>query len=399
MKIFVLGGDGFCGWPVALSLSAQGHEVRIVDNQCRRMIDCELGSDSLTPIRPLEERLAVWHEITGREIRWSNIDIARDYDALLGLFRKERPDAIIHLAEQRSVPYSMLSMHHRKSTIEGNIAATHNILAAMVACSLDAHLVHLSSIGVYGYETLGYRVPDGYVKFTMGSGEAVQTREILHPANPVSIYHLTKAQDQLLLEFYNKHEGVRVTDLLQGTVWGTQTPETALDERLINRFDYDAVFGTVLNRFVLQAALGHPLTVYGSGGQTRAFIHITDTVRCIGLALANPPRSGDRMIVLNQVAETQRVIDLAAMISSLLGTTETLFLENPRDEPVSNDLQVSNAGFSKLGFRSKNLGEELLQEIKDVVERYAFRCNKAQIFTRPRSVTTSPSLEIVALPG
>ncbi|RUO99114.1 NAD-dependent epimerase/dehydratase family protein [Hyphomicrobium sp.] len=380
MKIFVLGGDGFCGWPVSLALSAKGHDVWIIDNLCRRRIDRELGSQSLTPIRPLDERLRVWREVSGREIGWVNFDIVRDYTALKRLLQLEKPDAIVHLAEQRSVPYSMTSIEHRRATLDGNVGGTHNILAALVETGVDAHLVHLSSIGVYGYETLGYRVPDGHVKVSIQSSQGAAEREILHPANPVSIYHLSKAMDQLVLEYYSKNEGVRISDLLQGTVWGTQTPETALDERLVNRFDYDAVYGTVLNRFILQATLGQPLTVYGSGGQTRAFIHITDTVRCIELALANAPSRGDKMVILNQVAETQRVMDLALLVGRTLGGTKINFLENPREEPESNELQVSNAGFSALGFRAKTLGEELMCETKDIVARYAFRCDKSHIF-------------------
>lgn len=380
MKIFVLGGDGFCGWPIALSLCAKGYDVWIVDDQRRRKIDCELGSSSLTPIRSLAERLEAWREITGWEISSANIDLVKNYEEFRDLLRIERPDAIVHLAEQRSVPYSMRSIAHRRLTVQDNVGATHNVLAALVECGLDAHLVHLSSIGVYGYETLGYCIPDGYVDFRMDSGPSVKERKILHPSNPASIYHLTKAQDRLLLDFYNKNDGVRVTDLLQGTVWGTQTPETALDERLINRFDYDAVFGTVLNRFVLQATLGHALTVYGSGEQTRAFIHITDTVRCIEIALAHPPMRGQPMVILNQVAETQRIIDLAGMVTRIVAPTETVFVENPREEPSSNELQVSNAGFAALGFHAKNLRVDLLHEIKDVVERYAFRCDRSQLW-------------------
>jgi UDP-sulfoquinovose synthase len=387
MKIFVLGGDGFCGWPVALSLSASGHDIWIVDNYCRRRIDDELGSASLTPIRPLDERLRVWRELNGREISFANIDIARDYGALRNLLRAERPDAIVHLAEQRSVPYSMKSIDHRRFTVEGNLSATHNVLAALVESELDAHLVHLSSIGVYGYETLGYRIPDGYLNIRTTVDGRAHEFEILHPPNPVSIYHLSKVQDQILLAFYNKNDGIRVTDLLQGTVWGTQTPETSLDERLINRFDYDAVFGTVLNRFMLQATLGDPLTVYGSGGQTRAFIHITDAVRCIEIALAEPPLPGERMKVLNQIAETQRVIDLARLVSRLTGA-EPVFVDNPRSEPAVNEFDVSNAALAAMGFTPRILTERLLSEITDVVRRYASRCDRSQMLPQALAMAT-----------
>jgi UDP-sulfoquinovose synthase len=385
MKIFVLGGDGFCGWPVALSLSASGHDIWIVDNLCRRRIDQELGCSSLTPIRWLQERLTAWREVSEREIFFANIDVAGNYDALRNLLHREEPDSIVHLAEQRSVPYSMSSVARRRFTVEGNLRATHNVLAALVECGLDSHLVHLSSIGIYGYETLGYRIQDGFVNMRMTTGNCAQEFEVLHPSNPVSIYHLTKAQDQLLLAFYNKNDGVRVTDLLQGTVWGTQTPETVLDERLINRFDYDVIFGTVLNRFLLQATLGHPLTVYGSGGQTRAFIHITDAVRCIEIALANPPLPGQKMKVLNQVAETRRVVDLSNLVCGLMGA-EVAFVDNPRGEPPDNELDVSNAALMAMGFAPKKLNDHLMFEIRDLVKRYAFRCDKSQVCAREVAV-------------
>jgi UDP-sulfoquinovose synthase len=379
IKVLVLGGDGFCGWPTALSLSAKGYDVLIVDNCCRREIDDELGNKSLTPITSLKDRLRAWHEVSGREIRWANIDIASDYEALRDLFDREKPDAIVHLAEQRSVPYSMSSIAHRRYTIEQNLGTTHNVLAAHVECRLDAHIVHLSSVGIYGYETLGYRIPDGYVNVILRSMGTASEREILHPYNPVSIYHLTKAQDQLLLNFYCKNDGIRATELVQGTVWGTQTSHTILDERLINRFDYDAIFGTVLNRFVLQVMLGQSITVYGSGEQTRAFIHISDTVRCIELALANPPEQGSRLRVLNQLAETRRIVDLAATTTRLVGNAKTIFLDNPRNEPVCNELDVSNDGLSDLGFVPKLIDDNLLAEIGEVVKRYAFRCDEAQL--------------------
>lgn len=381
MKISVLGGDGFCGWPLALALSAHGHDVWIIDNQSRRLIDIELGSASLTPIRPLEERLAAWREVSGRSISYAKIDLAKDYGALRDHFHSERPDAVVHLAEQRSVPYSMMSIDHRRSTLEGNLNSTHNVLAALVECRLDAHLVHLSSVGVYGYETLGYRIPDGYLTVGTSAEQGALQVEILHPANPVSIYHLTKAQDQLMLAFYAKNDGVRITDLLQGTVWGTQTPQTSSHERLINRFDYDAAFGTVLNRFMLQGALGYPLTVYGSGGQTRGFIHITDTVRCIEMALAEPPSRGDRLKVLNQISETQRVIDLARLVARLTGV-ELQFVENSRNEPQENELDISNAAFTAMGFKPQMLNEHLIGEVTGVVKRHAFRCDRSKFLPR-----------------
>jgi UDP-sulfoquinovose synthase len=290
MKVLILGGDGFCGWPTSLHLSNLGHEVVIVDNLSRRNIDNELGAASLTPIATVETRLAAWRELSGRELGFVNLDLAREYERFLALLETERPDAIVHFAEQRAAPYSMKSPRHKRYTVENNVGATHNVLCAVVESGQDIHLAHLGTMGVYGYGTAGMKIPEGYldIEVVTDEGERVQ-QQILYPTNPGSIYHMTKTQDQLLFAFYNKNDGVRVTDLHQGIVWGTNTQETRRDERLINRFDYDGDYGTVLNRFLMQAAVGYPLTVHGTGGQTRAFIHIQDTVRCIELALTHPP--------------------------------------------------------------------------------------------------------------
>jgi UDP-sulfoquinovose synthase len=280
MNILVIGGDGFCGWPTALHLSTVGHDVVIVDNLSRRKIDIELEAESLTPIKPVSVRLAAWKEISGRDIRFQHIDVAQNYARLLRLIQEYAPDAIIHFGEQRAAPYSMKSSYHKRYTVSNNLNATNNILAAIVEAEVDAHLIHLGTMGVYGYGTAGVKIPEGYlpVKIETEDGREIR-QEILYPANPGSIYHMTKTQDQLLFAFYNKNDGIKITDLHQGIVWGTQTEETRRDERLINRFDYDGDYGTVLNRFLMQAAIGYPLTVHGTGGQTRAFIHIQDTVR------------------------------------------------------------------------------------------------------------------------
>ncbi|HJR88672.1 MAG TPA: NAD-dependent epimerase/dehydratase family protein, partial [Aeromicrobium sp.] len=338
MKVLILGGDGFCGWPTALHLSEQGHDVAIVDNLSRRSIDIELECESLTPIRPMGERLAAWEEVSGKEIAFHRIDVAVNYQRLLDLLREWQPDALVHFAEQRAAPYSMKSSWHKRYTVNNNINATNNVLAAVVESGLDIHIVHLGTMGVYGYGTAGMQIPEGYLKIKIetGDGELIDN-EILYPANPGSVYHMTKTQDQLLFFYYNKNDGVRVTDLHQGIVWGTQTAETRRDERLINRFDYDGDYGTVLNRFLMQAAVGYPLTVHGTGGQTRAFIHIQDTVRCVQLALENPPASGDRVNIFNQMTETHRVRDLAKMISDQTGV-KVDFVVNPRFEADENDL-------------------------------------------------------------
>ncbi len=285
MKIAVLGGDGFCGWPTALHLSDQGHEVHILDNLSRRWIDTELGVQSLTPMDSIQERTRIWHQETGRRIRFHLLDLAKDYERLKQWLLEVRPDAIVHFAEQRAAPYSMKTDRHKVYTVNNNVNGTHNLLSALVETEIDAHLVHLGTMGVYGYSTVGAAIPEGYlpVGITTLEGETVE-QEILYPTRPGSVYHMTKSLDQILFQFYAQNDGLRITDLHQGIVWGTHTEQTRRHVQLINRFDYDGDYGTVLNRFLIQAAIGYPLTVHGTGGQTRAFIHIQDSVRCIDLS-------------------------------------------------------------------------------------------------------------------
>lgn len=395
MKVLVLGGDGFCGWPTALHLSNVGHDVVIVDNLSRRCIDVELEVESLTPIRPIGERLSVWTELTGKEIRFINLDLAEEYDRLLDVLRDEAPDAVVHFAEQRAAPYSMRSAKAKRYTVDNNVSGTHNLLCAIVESGLDIAVVHLGTMGVYGYGWSGTApIPEGYLTVTVDTPDGDLRREILHPANPGSVYHMTKTLDQLLFAFYAKNDQLRITDLHQGIVWGTQTPETAIDERLINRFDYDGDYGTVLNRFIMQAAIGHPLTVHGVGGQTRAFIHIRDTVRCIEIALRNPPERGDKVSVFNQVTETYRVSELAELISKLTGV-EIAFLPNPRIEAVENELEVTRERFLGLGLDPTTLSEGLLDETREIGKRYADRADLTKIIARSvwkSGMETSPDL-------
>lgn len=378
MKVLVLGGDGFCGWPTSLHLSAKGHNVLIVDNLSRRNIDNELECDSLTPIRPMSERISVWKEVSGHDIAFRNFDIAQDYHLLLALLNDFRPDAVVHFAEQRAAPYSMKSSKHKRYTVDNNLNATHNLLAAIVESKQDTHVVHLGTMGVYGYTTSGMQIPEGYLDVNIPNDGQNHPARILYPANPGSVYHLTKTQDALCFQFYNKNDGVRVTDLHQGVVWGTNTPETLLDERLVNRFDYDGDYGTVLNRFLMQAAIKYPLTIYGTGGQTRAFIHIRDTVRCIELALLNPPKSGDGVHIYNQVTETHRVRDLASLVSNMTGVPVQQ-LENPRVEAAENDLNVANKKFLALGLNPTTLSDGLMEEVSDIARKYAARCDTKKI--------------------
>ena len=379
MRILVLGGDGFCGWPTALHLSNQGHDVVIVDNLSRRKIDIELEVQSLTPIQPMSTRLAAWREASNRVIAFEHVDLAKNFVRLVDLIKDFKPDSIVHFAEQRAAPYSMKSAWHKRYTVNNNLNATNNVLAAIVESGSNAHLVHLGTMGVYGYGTAGMKIPEGYlpIKVETDDGKLID-QEILYPANPGSIYHMTKTQDQLMFAFYNKNDGVKVTDLHQGIVWGTQTNETKMDERLINRFDYDGDYGTVLNRFLMQAAVDYPLTVHGTGGQTRAFVHIQDTVRCIELAISNPPQSGERVLILNQMTETHRVRDLAQLVSDLTGA-KIEYVPNPRKEDDENDLHVSNKRFLELGLNPITLEEGLMDEVSEISQRYRDRCDLSKI--------------------
>ena len=344
MKIFVLGGDGFCGWPTALKL-ARDHEVHIIDNHSRRGIDKELNSNSLTPIHSVLDRNTAALE-QGLIIRQNNIDIAKDYPMFAQKVAEDKPDVIVHFAEQRAAPYSMLGEKERRYTVDNNVTATHNVLNAIVEHSPNTHLVHLGTMGVYGYSKEMGSIPEGYLDITVK--ETGSDASILYPTNPGSVYHMTKSLDQLLFQFYNKNWGVKITDLHQGIVWGTQTDETILDPRLMNRFDYDGVYGTVLNRFISQAATGNDLTIYGTGGQKRAFIHIKDTANCVKLAAENPPEAG-KVRILNQVSEVRQVKELAEIISRTYGSN-IVYHDNPRKELAENELEVDNTGLRSLGF-------------------------------------------------
>lgn len=381
-KILVLGGDGFCGWPTSLHLSDAGHDVVIVDNLSRREIDVLLEVQSLTPIAPLSTRLETWHKVSGKKIEFEFVDIAQEYDLLVQVIKKHKPDAIVHFAEQRAAPYSMKTPKTKRYTVDNNVNATNNLLCALVEADVDAHVVHLGTMGVYGYGWFGTApIPEGYLEVTVDTPEGEVTKDILHPANPGSIYHMTKTLDQLMLAFYAKNDGIRVTDLHQGIVWGTQTAQTVLDKKLINRFDYDGDYGTVLNRFLMQSAIGYPLTVHGNGGQTRAFIHIQDTVRCIEIAIKNPPKKGERPVIFNQVTEVFKVSDLAKLVSKIT-SAKIDHLPNPRNEAAENDLAVENKQFLGLGLNPTTLSQGLLDEVLEITNKYADRVDKTKIPAR-----------------
>lgn len=328
MRIVVAGGDGFCGWPTALHLSQAGHEVTIVDNLSRRAIDRELHTDSVVPIATLDERVAAWHELTGRTIATMVGDLT-DYDFLASVFQAARPEAFVHFAEQRSAPYSMIDRAHAVFTHENNVIGNLNVLWAIHELAPECHLVKLGTMGEYGQPNID--IEEGYLTVEHKG----RTETFLYPKSPGSFYHLTKVHDSNNIYFACRTWGIRATDLNQGVVYNVHTPQTLLDPRLANRFDYDGVFGTALDRFVVQAAAGHPLTVYGRGGQTRGYINILDTVRCIELACENPAEPG-RMRVMNQLTEWFSVNQLAATVQRVaadMGIEVAVeHLENPRVE-------------------------------------------------------------------
>lgn len=372
MKTLVLGGDGYCGWPTALRLSARGIDVAIVDNLSRRRIEHELGASSLVALPPLEDRVAAWNELNGTPIGLHSIDVAEELDALTALLADYKPDAIVHMAEQRAVPYSMMSPAAGQYTIRNNLMSTTNTLAAMVAAKSEAHFVHIGTVGVYGYETLDYRIPEGYLKVRRveADGALGPEEEILHPFNPVSAYHLTKAMDHLALAYYAANFGVRASDLHQGTVWGAETAETSRDPRLANRFDYDTVYGTVLNRFAVQAALGQPVSVYGTGCQTRGFIHIEDVLNCVEAVIDAPPTDDGRVRIVNQVAQTLRIRDLAGIFART-ANCEVVYLPSPRVEPPANDMVVDNTSVLGFGVSPVQVTEESAQNLIDFVRRHS----------------------------
>ncbi len=396
MKVLVLGGDGFCGWPCALNLADQGHDVVIVDNLSRRKIDVELGITSLTPIATIEDRLTAWQEIGGRPIGFTHLDLAQEYERLLQLLRDEAPDAVVHFAEQRAAPYSMKSSACKRYTIDNNVNGTHNLLCAIVESGLNLHVVHLGTMGVYGYGShRGATIPEGYLTVEVPQPDGSRfTEQILHPTNPGSVYHMSKTLDQLLFFYYNKNDGLRITDLHQGIVWGTNTELCGKDPRLINRFDYDGDYGTVLNRFLMQAAIHYPLTVHGTGGQTRAFIHIRDSVKCVQLALDNPPAPGEKVKIFNQMTESHQVGQLARKVADMTGA-EVSHLPNPRNEAKDNDLTVDNRCFLDLGLEPTTLDDGLLTEVVDIARHYAGRCDRRRIpctsaWTRTQAETIHP---------
>lgn len=373
MKICVLGGDGYCGWATALYLSRKGHAVAVVDNFIRRQWDFELHAQSLTPIQPLAQRLRVWQELTGKSIELFVGDVT-DYDFLSGVVDSFQPDAVVHFAEQRSAPYSMIDRKHAVFTQVNNVVGTLNLLFALREIRPDCHLVKLGTMGEYG--TPNIDIEEGYLRIEHNGRSDV----VPYPKQPGSFYHLSKVHDSHNMMFTCKIWGLRATDLNQGVVYGTVTDEVALDEALINRFDYDDVFGTVLNRFCIQAAAGHPLTVYGKGGQTRGFLDLRDTVRCVEIACLNPPKAGECR-VFNQFTEQFSVLELADMVqaaSRKLGLDVTIeHLPSPRVESEEHYYNAKHSKLIDLGLQPHYLSDSLLDSLVNIAIRYQDRIDTA----------------------
>ncbi|MGA9566574.1 MAG: NAD-dependent epimerase/dehydratase family protein [Candidatus Korobacteraceae bacterium] len=374
MKIAVLGGDGYCGWASALYLSRKGHTVAVADNFVRRQWDHELGAQTLTPIRPLAERLTVWQQLTGNVIE-SYVGDITDYDFVASMVKTFEPDAIVHFAEQRSAPYSMIDRKHAVFTQVNNVVGNLNVLYAIREFAPDCHLVKLGTMGEYG--TPNIDIEEGYIEIEHNGRKDV----LPFPKQPGSFYHLSKVHDSHNIAFTCRAWGIRATDLNQGVVYGTLTDEVAMDEALINRFDYDEVFGTVLNRFCAQAALGYPLTVYGKGGQTRGFLDIRDTVRCIEIACLNPAKTGE-FRVFNQFTEQFNILELAQMVQETgkeLGLKVQIeHLPDPRVEAESHYYNAKHSSLLKLGLQPHLLSNSLLDSLIHVAVRYRDRIDASQ---------------------
>lgn len=384
MRVLVLGGDGFCGWPTALHFSARGHTVAILDNLSRRHWDEELGTSSLTPIATLETRVRAWERLSGERIAVIMGDLT-DYDTVLGAFERVRPDVIIHYGEQRSAPYSMIDREHAVFTQVNNVVGTLNVLYAMRDITPDAHLVKLGTMGEYG--TPNIAIEEGYLQIEHEG----RTDLLPYPKQPGSMYHLSKCHDSLNILFACRAWGLRATDLNQGVVYNVTTPETERDDDLVNRFDYDGVFGTALNRFCVQAVAGHVLTVHGEGGQTRGFLDLRDTVRCVELAALHPAASGE-LRVFNQFTEQFSVLDLAERVQRVARTMELdahiEHVPNPRVEKEQHFYLAKHTRLLDLGLEPHLLSDQTIAHLLQAALRNRDRIDLSRI---PATVQWRPS--------
>ncbi len=378
MRVLVIGGDGYCGWATALHLSNRGHEVAILDSLVRRHWDAELCVETLTPIAPIQHRLQRWHDLTGKAIELFIGDIT-NYEFLNRSMQQFQPEAVVHFGEQRSAPYSMIDREHAVLTQTNNVIGTLNLLYVLHDSFPDCHLVKLGTMGEYG--TPNIDIEEGYITIEHNGRKDT----LPYPKQPGSFYHLSKVHDSHNIHFACRIWGLRATDLNQGVVYGVLTEETGMDELLINRLDYDGVFGTALNRFCIQAAIGHPLTVYGAGGQTRGFLDIRDTVRCVELAIAHPADRGE-FRVFNQFTELFSVGDLAMMVKkagNALGlNVEISHLENPRVEKEEHYFNAKNTNLLDLGLQPHYLSDSLLDSLLNFSIKYKQRIDERQILPK-----------------
>jgi UDP-sulfoquinovose synthase len=380
MRILILGGDGYLGWPTALRFSARGHEVSVVDNFSRRRWHTEHGTASLTPIGELDERIAAWREVSGEQIR-SYVGAVEDGDFLDEVVAETKPEAIVHYGQQASAPFSMLSRERAVETQHANVIGNLNLLFAMRDHVPDAHLVKLGTMGEYGQPDID--IEEGYIEI-----EHKGRKDTLpYPKLPGSLYHCSKVHDSTNIHFACRTWGLRATDLNQGVVYGVETEESARDERLVTRFDYDELFGTVLNRFCVQAVIGHPLTVYGAGNQTRGFLNIRDTLACVELAALNPAERGE-FRVFNQFTEQFSVGQLAELVKEAgehLGySVEIQHYENPRVEKEEHYYNAVHTKLLDLGLEPTLLGEELVESIVHAIERHKGRVIETAIEPKTR---------------
>jgi UDP-sulfoquinovose synthase len=381
MRILILGGDGYLGWATAMRFSNQGHDVHVVDNYLRREAHREAGTDSLTPIGSgLPERVAVWKEITGKEIGVTEGDLC-DWDVTEQVFRDVRPEAVVHYGEMPSAPYSMKDREHAVFTQTNNVVNTLNVLWAIRDLAPDCHLVKLGTMGEYG--TPNIDIEEGYLEINHNG----RIDHLPFPKLPGSMYHLSKVHDSHNIHFACRIWGVRATDLNQGVVYGIETDETRLDDRLLTRFDYDDVFGTALNRFCVQAVIGHPLTVYGKGGQTRGYLNLIDTLRCVELAVANPAERGE-MRVYNQFTEQFSVQQLAEIVQKAgaeIGlTVDVQSIDNPRVEKEEHYYNAKHTKLLELGLEPHMLSESLVESMFGVIQQYRDRVIEDHILPRDR---------------
>ena len=388
-KVIIFGGDGYCGWPTALHLSDAGMEVCIADNFSRRLWDYELGIGSLTPIQTLQERTAAWRECSEREIS-VEVGSLLEYEFVARVLERYQPDAVVHFAEQRAAPFSMIDRSHAVFTQYNNVIGTLNLLFGLKEYAPDCHLVKLGTMGEYG--TPNIDIEEGFIEI-----EHKGRKDLLpYPKQPGSFYHLSKVHDSHNIMFTCKVWGMRATDLNQGVVYGTVTKQTEQDERLINRFDYDDIFGTALNRFCLQAALDYPLSVYGKGGQTRGFLDIRDTVRCIELAIDNPPDAG-QFRVFNQFTEQFSVLQLAEMVresGKRFGLDVNIeHTPNPRVELEDHYYNAKHTKLLDLGLQPHYLSESLVDSLLNIAIKYRDRVDPSIIAPRVNWRSTQNSLD------